>query len=644
MDRTIYARRARRLLSAALAGVLGFALPAGGVLAAPTGSTLTGCWRMVPAVNQGTGDNELNAVAAASSSDVWAVGSYSGSGGLADRTLTERWNGSGWTVVPSPNVFQSSFNNLYGVAAVSSSDAWAVGYALQYVQNVGYMERALTMHWDGGLWTIVPIAQPSPGEWSSNFNGVRTLASNSVWAAGWAGPGSAGFGPLVERWNGSTWNLAFPGAGYRLYGVAALSNSDVWAVGDQKSGSAPYRTLAVHWNGSTWSSSPVMNGNVWHNHLYGVAAASSNDVWVVGEYETTYQGAEQALVLHWNGASWGGPPVPTIGARSTLRGVTALSANDAWAVGYYLDPTINRERPLAMHWDGSSWSIVTAPGVTNWNNRLRGIAAASSADLWAVGSIRDSNSPYLSQTLVERYFDPCPGSHVYHVLNGLRRLEPGVYLLDRSQCDDCVTPVSLPFAYTLYGRQFERALAGDNGTLSFTSDRSVPDNACLPAPGLDYTIFPYWDDLTTRCDGCGIYTGIGEREGGRVFNIEWRGMTRDGEPVNFEVSLHERQSAFDVVYGSTGREGSSATVGVTGSPEAEGEYTEYACDTGGLRPGLMLTFTQDDARRRVATGAGVGMPRTGDNDGGWEPWLALPLVLVALGLGLKRRERDKRKS
>ena len=67
-----------------------------------------------------------------------------------------RWNGSTWSVVTSPNAGTGS-NYLYGVAAVSVSDIWAVGY----YTTTGTLQQTLTLHWDGAAWTQVP--SPSPG-------------------------------------------------------------------------------------------------------------------------------------------------------------------------------------------------------------------------------------------------------------------------------------------------------------------------------------------------------------------------------------------------------------------------------------------------------------------------------------------------
>src|SRR5437764_621866 len=55
-------------------------------------------WSVVSSPNVGTSSNVLNGVAVVSANDVWAVGYYSGG------TLIEHWDGTSWSVVPSPNV------------------------------------------------------------------------------------------------------------------------------------------------------------------------------------------------------------------------------------------------------------------------------------------------------------------------------------------------------------------------------------------------------------------------------------------------------------------------------------------------------------------------------------------------------------
>lgn len=97
-------------------------------------------WRVVPSPSVANWTNSLNGVAAVAGDDIWAVGTSSRDSYTADGdvhtstvTLTEHWDGSAWSIVASPNpgtannYYATTDNQLNGVAAVSTSDVWAVG-------------------------------------------------------------------------------------------------------------------------------------------------------------------------------------------------------------------------------------------------------------------------------------------------------------------------------------------------------------------------------------------------------------------------------------------------------------------------------------------------------------------------------------
>src|SRR5690349_6241140 len=65
-----------------------------------------------------------------------------------------------------------------------------------------------------------------------------------------------------------------------------------------------------------------------------------------------------------------------------LRGLDALSAGDAWAVGAYR--TVNSP-PLIEHWNGTGWSIVPAPGLANHDTGFNDVSAVSTSEAMAVG-------------------------------------------------------------------------------------------------------------------------------------------------------------------------------------------------------------------------------------------------------------------
>ena len=144
----------------------------------------------------------------------------------------------------------------------------------------------------------------------------------------------------------------------------------------------------------------------------------------------------------------------------------------------------------------------------------------------------------------------------------------------------------------LYGTNYTSVNASSNGNLQVVSDASDYSNLCLPAPQLTDAILPHWDDLRTDQSGGGIFTSVSGSAPNRIFNIEWRAVYFSGSgAANFEARLYEGQDRFDFIYGQLAESGNGATVGVqrdTGNTN----FTQFECNTGGLTPGLQLTFTQ----------------------------------------------------
>ena len=180
----------------------------------------------------------------------------------------------------------------------------------------------------------------------------------------------------------------------RLLGVDLLAADSAWAVGYGEP--APLRTLAMRWNGRTWTEVATPNVDGATNALHGVIAIAANDVWAVGHHEKPF-GFYEPIAMHWDGTAWHLVTTPTLTARSsTLTGVSGTAADDVWAVG------VNHHRPLDTtlieHWNGSEWSVVASPNVGSESNVLVKVAALSANDAWAVGyTARDSR--YLTLTL-----------------------------------------------------------------------------------------------------------------------------------------------------------------------------------------------------------------------------------------------------
>src|SRR6266498_1423818 len=94
-------------------------------VASPTSTCQPG-WGVVASPDVGIGSN-LNAMAAVTANNIWAVGYATVPNPFAHFvTLVEHWNGISWQVIPSPNTGTGD-NQLYAISARSADDIWAVG-------------------------------------------------------------------------------------------------------------------------------------------------------------------------------------------------------------------------------------------------------------------------------------------------------------------------------------------------------------------------------------------------------------------------------------------------------------------------------------------------------------------------------------
>lgn len=366
-----------RLLPPAFLLAAVFASPAAALAAVGAEPAVTG-WTQVPSPSPSDQGSYLTALATITPTDVWAVGAaYRPTS--TPGTLTEHWDGTAWKVVPSPN-FNQGYNELYGAAAISSTDVWAVGY--HNVAEYG-SEKTMALHWNGTAWSIVPTRNIGPD--ANMLKAVDGVASNDVWAVGLGHSSSAEVGrPLIQHWDGSRWSLSpSPNVGRGssiLTGVTAVAADDVWAVGSHDDA-----TLIEHWDGTAWTVVSSPGGARPESALYAVSAAGPDDVWATGEsYDNN---ASDTLVEHWDGSSWTvALSVDGNKSHNSLSGVQGFAGGGVWAVGTTYDPVAVSYKTLTEHWDGAAWTIVPSPNPGPIYDYLIGVAGFQGGDVWAVGA------------------------------------------------------------------------------------------------------------------------------------------------------------------------------------------------------------------------------------------------------------------
>jgi hypothetical protein len=363
------------------------------VMIAASPAVAAGGWTITSAPPTGQ-NGEFAGVAAVSDTDAWAVGSTAGQlNGVGGKVLIDNWNGTAWTQSATPTT-PGNTAYLTRVSASSATDAWAVGHTA--VNREDFLPLAL--QWNGSTWAVSPSAATAlPAD--TLLYGVADISPTDAYAIG---DNSALASGELEHWNGTTWSaVTLPqptstGLPTTLNAISASGPDNVWIVGGyllQIGSSYRDETYALHFNGTAWSvvTMPLVSGSD-TSLVYafsGLKANSPADVWAVGGSADNIpmQGGTttSTLIEHWNGTAWSVVPSLSPGADNGLGGVTTSNAsNDVWAVGYQVSAS-GSTQTLTLNWNGAAWTTVASPDNGSPSVLSDVSTNPGSAITWAVG-------------------------------------------------------------------------------------------------------------------------------------------------------------------------------------------------------------------------------------------------------------------
>jgi hypothetical protein len=319
---------------------------------------------------------DLTSVAAVSPADAWAVG-FADAGGTTFRgvPLAEHFDGTRWSIAataPSPTGHDV---RLAAVAFDGAADGWAVGSDTNLATGTG---TSVIEHFNGTSWTRLP--SPAGEPFRAGLTSVAAVSPTDAWAVG-----SGGNTPLIEHWNGSAWSIVSgaPVSGH-LYSITALSGGNIWAVGGM--GNRAPTPLIEHFDGTAWHqvAQPV---NTYASFLISVSAVSPSDIWAVGGQTGGTSAPvllEHFNGTAWTEVP--NPALPAgLAYDGWLRGVTALGPGDVWVAGAAIASS-SATQTLALHFDGSTWQVVPSANPPAAHGLLESVAGTVPGQpLWATG-------------------------------------------------------------------------------------------------------------------------------------------------------------------------------------------------------------------------------------------------------------------
>ena len=194
-------------------------------------------WSVIASPNpKGATSSLLSGVSCPTATTCFAAGTSN------NRALLERWNGKTWTVVSGPQPSGVRNSRLSGVSCPNAATCFAVGT----FRDVEGPQKTLIERWNGTGWTIV--AHPKLTGGNRYLYGVSCATATSCFAVGThsvTGGGELSCEPeldcsastLIEQWNGRHWELVaspngkFPAFQSSLTGVSCVSATSCVAVG-----------------------------------------------------------------------------------------------------------------------------------------------------------------------------------------------------------------------------------------------------------------------------------------------------------------------------------------------------------------------------------------------------------------------------
>jgi photosystem II stability/assembly factor-like uncharacterized protein len=279
----------------------------------------------------------LSGIAFASTTVGWAVGGRELFGQPGSEIASTTNGGNTWTSQNAPLT-----SDLVGIAAISTTAAWSVGYGP--CQNPSIVATT-----DGATWTERLDKAP----FLTSLAAVTSVDSTHAWAVG---TDSCGLGAILTTTNVTSWTASeLPGGVGDLLGVSFADVAHGWAVG-LNTGTGPAQgglMLATTDGGQTWQPQSIPS-NI--GALRAVHFVSSTTGWAVG---TNNAGGQAVIIATTDGGgTWTAESAPA--GFVDLNGVWFADSSHGWATGFAANGGV-----IATTDGGAAWSAQTVPAGSN---------------------------------------------------------------------------------------------------------------------------------------------------------------------------------------------------------------------------------------------------------------------------------------
>jgi hypothetical protein len=237
-------------------------------------------------------DSELTAVSCSSPTACVAVGEARSGGEL--QAIADEWDGTAWSPMSVPQPPGDAVAELTGVSCQATDTCVAVGISAP--SQIDFNQATLAETFNGTTWSIVPSPTYYPDD-STAFYAVSCSSSTACIAVGNENQSS----PLGAEWDGSAWMVqSVPGppnqSAAELVGVSCPTTTSCVAVGSQN---GSQEAFVDSWDGTSWTdTSPPYSDQGFDGAFTQVSCSAPDTCVAVGPWNSV-TAAEQ-----WDGFNW----------------------------------------------------------------------------------------------------------------------------------------------------------------------------------------------------------------------------------------------------------------------------------------------------------------------------------------------------
>lgn len=294
------------------------------------------------ALGSGTTGGFVQSVVAHPQGGIYAGGTFTLAGGVANTVKIARWDGSAWSALGTG----ATGGDVYDLAIAPNGDLIAAG---TFTSMGGAANTSRIARWTGSAWTSLGTGM------NNSVFAVAFAPNGFLYAGGDFTTAGGGAAARIAVWNGGSWAALGAGANNTVLALAVAPDSTLYAGGDFTTIDGVGAARIASYDGATFA--PLAAGL--DSSVRGLLVAPGGLLYAGGGF-TASGSTALTSIGSWNGTQW--QPLGD-GISIFNGGMTLDTAGNLWTNGQ----PVGLASPGYSVWTGTVWvpSEISASGLSN---------------------------------------------------------------------------------------------------------------------------------------------------------------------------------------------------------------------------------------------------------------------------------------